>query len=213
MYIARGASSKLPGYVSPSDQKFSYYYHGVDPYYGEDYQILTCKIPGAYLWRPFDLDCDDNLHHKEVFVNNRNRFFIAQFHGPINSINTKEFQEVPYYKDPILGFIEFKRNPLSQRLSTAVAFYMGKSYDMDYYTLHNVADKVSYLSVYTVSYPRNDRYISNHSVTKLVLWATVKQRFLRMLSVLVNLQVEETLMLGRAQMHQKILQSLLFVKE
>ena len=143
MYIVRGASSKLPGYVSPSDQKFSYYYHGVDPYYGEDYQILTCKIPGAYLWRPFHLDWYLNFHHKEVFVDDTNRLFIAQFHGPIDSINTKEFQKVDYYKDPILRFIEFKRNPSSQIVSAAVAFYMGKSYDMDYYALHNITDEVS----------------------------------------------------------------------
>ena len=178
MYIARGASSKLPGYISPSDQKFSYYYPGVDPYYGEDYQILTCKVPGAYLWRPFRLSYDNNFRHKEVFVDDTKRFFIAQFHGPIDCINRKEFQKAAYCKDPILGFIEFKKNPSSYRLSTAVVFYMGKSYDMDYDTLHNIANKVSYLSVYTVSLPHHIRTISqsSYSVTKLVFLGKVKLR-------------------------------------
>ena len=153
MYIVRGATSKLPGYVSSSDQKFSYYHSGVDLYHGEDYEVLTCIIPGAYIWRPFILNLEDDLVHKGVFVDSTNRFLIAQFHGPIDSINTEEIRKVKNFKHPILGFLEYKRNPCSSMLNKVVAFYMGKSYDINYLTLHNMnlAEKVSYLSVYTVS--------------------------------------------------------------
>ena len=152
MYVARGASSKLPGYISSSDQKFSYYHPGVDLYYGEDHQILTCKIPGAYIWRPFILNFEHNLDHKGVFVDYTNRFLIAQFHSPIDSINTEEIQKVANFKDPILGFLEYKRNPHSSMLNKVVAFCMGKAYDINYLTLHNLnlAEKVSYLSIYSV---------------------------------------------------------------
>ena len=185
MYIARGASSNLPGYVSPSDHKFFYYYPGVDLHYGEDYQILTCKIPGAYLWRPFQLNLNQNLHHKEVFADDANRFIIAQFHCPIDSINTEEIHNVAYFKDPILGFLEYKRNPSSSLLSTAVAYYMGKSCDMDYFTLCDITEKVSYLSVYTVSQPRfiyTFLQIS-HSVTRSTLLATLKPRIPGIVSI------------------------------
>ena len=90
MYIARGARSQLLRYVSPSGQTFSYYHPAVDPYYGEDYQILTCKIPFKYSWLSFILNSEYNLDHKEVFVDDANRFFIAQFYGPIDSVNTKK---------------------------------------------------------------------------------------------------------------------------
>ena len=152
MYIARGASSKLPGYVSSSDQKLSYYHPGADLYYGEEHQILTCKIPRAYLWRPYILNYEHDLDHKGVFVDYTNRFLIAQFHGPIDGINSEEFQEVANFKDPVLGFLEHRRNPNSSMLNKVVAFYMGKSYDINCLTLHNfnLADKVSYLSVYSL---------------------------------------------------------------
>ena len=154
MYIARGATSKLPGYVSPSDQKFSYYYPGGNLYYGEDHQILTCKIPGAYLWRPFVLNCYGKLYHKEVFVGDTNRFFIAQFHGPINFKYTEDIPKVANFKDPILGFLAYKGNPFSGRSMKAFAFCKGKSYDITriYKSPHfYIAQKVSYLSVHTVS--------------------------------------------------------------
>ena len=157
MYIARGASSKLPGYVYPSDQKFSYYYHGGNLHYGEDYQILTCEIPGAYLWRPFqilDLFLEEN-YHKEVFVDDTNRFLIAQFHGPIDSMYTEEFEKVTNFKDPILAFLEYKRNPSSSKLNDVVAFCMGKSYDLlclaSMEKSIHLLKRVSYLSVHTVT--------------------------------------------------------------
>ena len=178
MYIARGASSKLPGYVSPSDHKFFYCYAGVDLYYGEDYQILTCKIPGAYLWRPLQPGDDQILYHKEVFVDDTNRFTIAQFYCPINFINTKEIHKVAYFKDPILGFLKYKRNPSSPLLSTAVAYCMGKSCDIDNITLWSINEKISYLSVHTVSLPRHIHPLSqtSHSVTQWTLLATLKPR-------------------------------------
>lgn len=138
MYIARGASSKLPGYVLPSEQNFSYYHPEVDLYYGEDYQVLTYAIPDAYTWRPFILNFEYNLDHEGVFVDSNNRFLIVQFHGPIDSINTGIVQKVDDFNDPILGFLEYKRSPHSTILNKLVAFYMRKSYEINYLTLHNL---------------------------------------------------------------------------
>ena len=156
MYIARGATSKLPGYVSSSRKKLSYYHIGVDPYYREGYQILTCKIPNGYIWRPFILNYEYNLDHEGVFVDNTNRFLVAQFHCPIDPINTEEIQAADNFKDPILGFLEFRKSFTDSSytlFSKIIAFYMGKSYSIHYLKLHsmNLAEKVSYLSVYTVS--------------------------------------------------------------
>ena len=166
MYIARGARSQLPGYVSPSGQTFSYYYSGVDPNYGEDYQILTCKIPFTYSWLPFILNSEYNLDHKEVFVDDANRFFIAQFHGPVDSINTKEIQKVANFEYPVLGFLEYKRNSISPLLNKVVAFYMGDSYEINYLAACNmfIAEKVSYLSTCIVTQPNYFFYLSRNRV-------------------------------------------------
>jgi len=175
MYIARGAGTKLPGHVLPSEQKISYYRPNTDMSYNENYQVLTSGIPNIYNWRPFLLNSEHNLEHDGVFVDSSNRFLIVQFHGPIN-IKDKD-QQIDNFSAPILGYLEYKRDQCSSKLDELVAFYMGESFEISYLasqdtniaeTLKNphlhqrvrhhilshchmsLTEKISYLSVYTV---------------------------------------------------------------